>query len=149
MKLSRVYRIGAASLACAVLVDIACPPRAANSEEIDGVSMTVRAVPNSVVFCIAAREPLKISSEYGVQFQVEPRDWQLWDEHFPKTVTAPGWYFALPLRIKLVPRGDVQQHTINVDLGACSEATGCNAVRFAITIPSYESPTPRASFCGS
>ena len=114
---------------------------AANATEVvrarsDGVSVEVMALRDHVAFCIRAENDLKISAEYGVEFKVDRRDARLWNERMPKTVTGAGYYFDLPLRIDLKSRGDVRQHRIELDLGACSEATYCAPVKFKLTMPS-------------
>jgi hypothetical protein len=113
----------------------------------DGIILRVRAVPDAVVFCFNAEGALKIASDYGIQFKVVRNDRHLWNEVFPKTITGPGWYFNLPLGLELRTRGDVQRRRIDVDLGACSEATLCNPVNFQITLPSYDVGRQAAALC--
>lgn len=115
----------------------------------EGVSVDVMALRDHVAFCITAANDLKISSEYGVEFKVDRRDARLWDERFPKAVTAAPYYFDLPLRIELKSRGDVRQRRIELDLGACSEATYCTPVRFKLTLPSTYNYAAAGVQCGS
>jgi hypothetical protein len=102
----------------------------------EGVSVEVVVLRDLVAFCIKAANDLKVSAEYGVEFKVDRRDTRLWNERFPKMVTGADYYFDLPLRIELKSHGDVRQHRIALDLGACSEATYCTPVRFKLTMPS-------------
>jgi hypothetical protein len=138
---------GALLWSCAVLA----PSRAANTTDVvraqsEGISVEVTALRDLVAFCIMAANDLKISSEYGVEFKVDGRDARLWNERLPKTVTAAPYYFDLPLRIELKSRGDVRQRRIELDLGACSEATLCTPLRFKLTLPSNYSGGAQ---CGS
>jgi hypothetical protein len=114
----------------------------------DGVSLHARTFRDAVIICINAQPPLRIaSSDYGVRFEIERNDRRFWNEAFPKTVTGPGWYFDLPLRIELKTRGDVQRRRIDVDLGTCSEATLCNPVKLLITLPPYDHGLSAAAAC--
>jgi hypothetical protein len=101
----------------------------------EGVSVDVMVLRDLVAFCIKAANDLKVSAEYGVEFKVDRRETRLWNERFPKMVTGADYYFDLPLRIELKSRGDVRQHRIELDLGACSEATYCTPVKFKLTMP--------------
>jgi hypothetical protein len=113
----------------------------------DGIILRVRSVPDAIVFCFNAEGSLKIASDYGIRFKVVRNDRHLWNEVFPKTVTGPGWNFSLPFGVELRTRGDVQRRRIDVDLGACSEATLCNPVNFQITLPSYDIGRQTAALC--
>jgi hypothetical protein len=101
----------------------------------EGVSVEAMVLRDRVAVCIWAENDLKISAEYGVEFKVDRRDTRLWNERFPKMVTGAGSNFDLPLRVELSARGDLRQRRIEVDLGACSEATFCTPVRFKLTLP--------------
>jgi hypothetical protein len=104
----------------------------------DGVTLEAHAVRDQIVFCFNAEKDLKISAQYGVQFNVGRIDLKLWSEPFPKTVTAADWYFDLPLQINLKTRGDLRERRVHVDLGACSPSH-CTPITFEIIVPPYQS----------
>jgi len=104
----------------------------------DGVMLEAHAVHDQIVFCINAEKGLKISAQYGVQFNVDQADLPLWSEPLPKTVTTTDWYFDLPLRINLKTHGGLRERRVHVDLGACSPSH-CTPITFQITVPPYHS----------
>jgi len=102
----------------------------------DGVNLKVTSLVDRVVFCISASGDLKVSSEYGVEFKSTAHNVRFWQDALPKIVTAPPYYFDLPLRIELKTRGSARERRIDVNLGACSAAANaCVPITFEVSAP--------------
>jgi hypothetical protein len=125
------------------LLAVALTPLGSSASEVgnavraqtDGVTLDIRSLPDRVVFCIRAREDIKISSRYGVTFDADREDVDAWDENLPKTIEGPDWDFDLPLRVDIKTRPLAGERRIRIQLGACSDH--CDLVKFNIRVPSY------------
>lgn len=99
----------------------------------DGVNLSITTLADRVVFCITASGDLKISSEYGVEFNTDRQNRKYWSDTLPKVVTGSPYYFDLPLRIDLKTRDKAQERPITVGLGACSAAANaCVPITFEV-----------------
>jgi hypothetical protein len=133
----------------AVLILTSIPAAAEVRLQKDGISLSIAALADRVVFCISASGDLKVSSEYGVAFKADGPNSKLWRETLPKIVTGPPYYFDLPLRIEMKTRGNAQERPITVDLGACSSAANtCVPITFEISAPGENQKEP-ASDCST
>ena len=113
--------------------------------EHDGVTLEVETLADRVVFCISARESIKISAQYGVTIDASGRDKINWNERLPKTITLEKWDFDLPLRIEMNTKGPMAARRVNVRLGACSDH--CDLVVFDVRAPRSISSSAGDTIC--
>jgi hypothetical protein len=101
-----------------------------------GISIEVQRLKDRVLFCVRSDEDHKVASDFGIEFGIKRGDPAAWREKMPKLVSAPGWYFALPLAIELSTRADPGGQELHVELGACSVSTDtCDKLEFDVPIP--------------
>jgi hypothetical protein len=114
---------------------------AATSGPRDGVLISVRPLPDQVLFCIDADADHKISAEFGVEFKLIRGDKRLWREEFPKLITGPSQYFELPILVSLQASSRrVAGHSLHVVLGACSFVTfTCDLINRIVRVPDSNS----------
>jgi hypothetical protein len=113
--------------------------------ERDGVILEIQTLADRVVFCVSAREGIKISAQYGVTIDAYGRDKNVWNERLPKIITGDGWDFNLPLRIELNTRGSAAAGRVNIRLGACSDH--CDLVVFDVRVPLGASSSAEGGIC--
>jgi hypothetical protein len=112
----------------------------------DGVTLDIKSLVDRVVFCITAKENIKISAQYGVTFDADRLNAVGWDESLPKTITGPDWDFSLPLRVDLKTRSPSAERRIRIRLGACSDH--CDLVQLDLRIPSHRGEVVSNVTCG-
>lgn len=94
----------------------------------DRVSAKLYRAPFKAVVCLSARDPVRLSGEYGVHVAPVPNPRQAKDIE----LYSKADYFAVPVRVEIPLPSEAR--SVRVEVGACVENDYCDSVELKLEL---------------